>query len=228
MKKILITALTISVCACASNPDKIDTAYVSPLTYSKYDCSQISQEMTHVQRRTTELYGRLKKERKKDNWMMGIGMVVFWPSLFALSGGDGPEAAEYAQLKGQYEALRQVSIEKKCVNVSVMSPEDIIKAADRMKENPATSADPVASTNADVPKLRSVSDVRKEECEFLNTISKGTGGGVDSSENLEKAMNAALRQAGMEGADSFFIVDTETTSSGASVILEALKCNGAE
>lgn len=59
---------------------------------------------------------------------MGVGLVLFWPTLFMLEGGDGPEAAEYARLKGEYEALRKVAIEKKCdLSLLPPSPEELIK-----------------------------------------------------------------------------------------------------
>jgi hypothetical protein len=38
---------------------------------------------------------------------------MFWPAAF-LVGGDGPMAAERAQLKGQMVAIEQASIHKKC------------------------------------------------------------------------------------------------------------------
>jgi hypothetical protein len=59
---------------------------------------------------------------------MGVGLVLFWPALFFLEGGDGPEAAEYAQLKGEFEALRENSIQKKC-GIESKSPEEIMKEA---------------------------------------------------------------------------------------------------
>ena len=60
---------------------------------------------------------------------MGVGLVLFWPALFFLEGGDGPEAAEYAQLKGDFEALRSASVAKSC-SISAQSPEQIIKEAE--------------------------------------------------------------------------------------------------
>lgn len=114
--------------ACASNPDKIDAAYVSPLKYKDYDCDQIAMEMDYVGQRTTKLHTRLKKERQKDNAKMGVGLVLFWPALFFLDGGDGPEAAEYSQLKGEFEALRTNSTQKKC-GIESKSPEEIMKEA---------------------------------------------------------------------------------------------------
>lgn len=117
------------IAGCASNPNKIDAAYVSPLKYKNYDCDQIAMEMDHVGRRTTILEQSLQKERTADNWQMGVGLVLFWPALFALEGGDGPEATEFAQLKGDYEALRTVSVEKKC-SIDTRSPEQIIAGSD--------------------------------------------------------------------------------------------------
>lgn len=133
MNKFAVTISTLSIITsivgCASNPDKIDAAYVSPIKYQNYDCGQIAQEMDYVGQRTTKLYQRLKAERNADNWQMGVGLVLFWPSLFFLEGGDGPEAAEYAQLKGEYEALRTTSVQKKC-GIQSRSPEEIMRDAD--------------------------------------------------------------------------------------------------
>jgi len=134
MKKIISVLSTVFLLyGCASNPNKIDTAYVSPLKYKDYDCDQIALEMDYVGNRTTELYHRLKKERNADNWQMGLGLVLFWPALFFLEGGDGPEATEYAQLKGEYEALRENSVSKRC-GLSRRSPEEIIKDAEEAEK----------------------------------------------------------------------------------------------
>ena len=81
----------------------------------------------------------------------------------------------------------------------------------------------VANRNAS--QLRAVSAEDKEDCEFVKSITKGTGGGGDSSQYVEKAMDSALTEAANRGADSYFVVDVDTTESGASVVLEALRCN---
>lgn len=116
MKK-LVTLLFVFflVTGCASNPNKIEATYVSPLKYKDYDCDMIALEQASVERRTNELYYSLKKEAGKDSAQMTVGLLLFWPTLFFLEGGDGPEAAEYAQLKGEYEALQDVAITKKCM-----------------------------------------------------------------------------------------------------------------
>ena len=39
-------------------------------------------------------------------------MILFWPALFAL-GGTKQQEAEYARLKGEYDAVQQAAIAKK-------------------------------------------------------------------------------------------------------------------
>lgn len=130
MGRISILALISGLLlGCASNPDKISTAYVSPLKYKNYDCDQVAMEMDHVSRRTTDLYFSLKRKADNDTAQMGVGLVLFWPTLFFLEGGDGPEASEYSQLKGEYEALHTTAVEKKCAMEDMpASPEEVIEA----------------------------------------------------------------------------------------------------
>jgi hypothetical protein len=78
--------------------------------------------------------------------------------------------------------------------------------------------------NRNVSQLRAVSAEDKEDCEFIKTITKGMGGGGDSSQYVEKAMDSALTQAANTGANTYFVVNLDITDSGASVVLEALRC----
>ena len=84
------------------------------MKYKDYDCEMIALETASVEQRTNHLYHSLKTEANKDAGQMAIGMVLFWPALFFLEGGDGPQAAEFAQLKGEYNALEEVATIKKC------------------------------------------------------------------------------------------------------------------
>ena len=118
MKRINLTivsaAVVLATVGCASSPNKIAAQYVSPMAYQGYDCEQIALEQNRIERRTGERYQSLKKEANADKWQMGVGLILFWPALFMLEGGDGPEASEYARLRGEYNALSEVSIMKKC------------------------------------------------------------------------------------------------------------------
>ena len=71
-------------------------------------------EMNRVSRKVNELRGDLKEEADNDSAQMAIGLIIFWPALFFLEGGDGADAAEFSRLKGEFEALEQVSIQKSC------------------------------------------------------------------------------------------------------------------
>jgi hypothetical protein len=129
VKKLLPLATVLCLLAgCATNPNKISASYVSPVTYKNYDDDQIIMEMDHVGRRSGELYNSLKSESSKDTAQMTVGLILFWPTLFFLEGGDGPEAAEYARLKGQYEALRTVAVQRKIgAELLPPSPEEVVK-----------------------------------------------------------------------------------------------------
>lgn len=107
-------ALQLTACATASRD--IAAASVSPLQYQAYDCGQISAEMTRVQTRANQVAGRLDQAADNDKVLTGVGLVLFWPALFAL-GGTKEQEAEYARLKGEHDALQQVAIQKKCPGV---------------------------------------------------------------------------------------------------------------
>ncbi len=124
----LLLVIAIFSLGCATTPNKIEASYVSPYKYKDFDEDQIIMEMDHVARRTNELYYSLKKEASNDSAQMAIGLLLFWPALFFLEGGDGPEAAEYARLKGEYEALRTVAVQKKIsFDKLPPSPEQLIQ-----------------------------------------------------------------------------------------------------
>ncbi len=53
-KIVIISMVFCLLTACASNPDKIDAAYVSLLKYRDFDCDQIAMEMDYVGQRTTK------------------------------------------------------------------------------------------------------------------------------------------------------------------------------
>ena len=131
------------VVGCASQPDNLQSSYVSPHKYGHYDCDKIYDEMGHVSNRTGDLYFQLKEKADTDAAQMGIGLVLFWPTLFFLEGGDGVEAQEYSRLKGEYEALRAASAEHNCAFVETPpSPEQIIAAkAEEEKERRSEQQD---------------------------------------------------------------------------------------
>ncbi len=113
MKRYFVTALLV-LAACASQPEEIGTSYVSPVHYKNFDCEQLNLEAERVSRRAFELHASLKDTADTDEAQMGIGLILFWPALFFLEGGDGAEAMEYARIKGERDAIEKRSIEQKC------------------------------------------------------------------------------------------------------------------
>ena len=84
------------------------------MEFKDYDCDQIANELRRKNRRLNILYSSLKKTADGDKWQMGVGLVLFWPTLFALEGGDSAEATEYSMIKGEVEALQEAATIKKC------------------------------------------------------------------------------------------------------------------
>lgn len=53
------------------------------------------------------------EKASSDAVATGVALVIFWPAAFFIK-GDGATAAELGRLKGEFEALERVSIEKRC------------------------------------------------------------------------------------------------------------------
>lgn len=118
MKKFITTILLATftsylIAGCSTASKDISPTYVSPTQYSNYDCEQIRQDLLRVSGRVNEMTGKLDKNRENDNVTTTAGIILFWPALFFL-GGTKEQEAEYARLKGEYNALEQTSIIKKC------------------------------------------------------------------------------------------------------------------
>jgi|TARA_B100001093_G_C26666709_1_gene944353 hypothetical protein len=114
MKIITLFTLSFLLIGCATAPDKLSTQYIPASTYSNLDCDQIAGSLRQKNGRLQNLYASLDKEASNDGIQMGVGMLLFWPALFFLEGGDSPEAAEYSRLKGEVDALNEASVLKKC------------------------------------------------------------------------------------------------------------------
>jgi formylmethanofuran dehydrogenase subunit A len=106
-------SLAVALAACAKPADQISAAYISPLQYENYNCTQISQEAQRLSSRAAQVAGSQDQAATRDAVAMGVGAIIFWPTLLMI-GGDGPQAYELARLKGEMEAIEQVAIKKNC------------------------------------------------------------------------------------------------------------------
>lgn len=99
---------------CASHSHEIQAAHVSTTPYEGMNCQKLHAEMQSNFNRINDISGMIDKKADDDEAQMAIGMILFWPTLFALEGGDGPEAAEYSRLKGEVNAMETVAISNEC------------------------------------------------------------------------------------------------------------------
>ena len=107
--------LMVFLVGCSTTSKDITATYVSPMQYQQYDCEQLASESQRIQIRVNQLGGRLDEAATHDKEITA-GAIIFWPALFAL-GGTKQQEAEYARMKGEYDAVQQVAITKKCSSV---------------------------------------------------------------------------------------------------------------
>jgi hypothetical protein len=118
MKKFGVYALSgcIALSGCATASKDISAAYISPMQFQSYDCEQLSSETQRIQARVVQLGGRLDTAASNDKAIAGVGIILFWPALFAL-GGTKQQEADYSRLRGEYDAVQQAAILKKCPGI---------------------------------------------------------------------------------------------------------------
>ncbi len=108
----IVAVLAASMTACATAPSSVQAAYVSPIEYSDLSCDQIRRELVSVSDHVRMVTGEQAKDHTRDAVAMTVGIVVFWPALFFMSGKS--HQGELAELKGEYDALDQAAIRKNC------------------------------------------------------------------------------------------------------------------
>ena len=111
---ILFVLVASILFSCSKSSKEIVGLYVSPLQYADYSCDQIKSEMIRVSTKVKSLTGELDENKENDQMITGAGLILFWPALFFI-GGTKEQEAEYARLKGEYEALDKVAIKKNCL-----------------------------------------------------------------------------------------------------------------
>jgi hypothetical protein len=137
MNKRSLSIMLLSVTAlgaCAKHSKDIPAQYVSPMQYNSYSCKQIEQEMRVLSTKVSDLAAQCDKTASNDDVQMGVGLILLWPTLFFLD-GDTPQAAEYARLKGEFDALEKAAIQKNC-SLDVERPK-ASKPQEVTKEKPA-------------------------------------------------------------------------------------------
>ena len=113
----LAVSITVSIAVvtsgCATGSNGIASSYTSPMQFQSYDCEQLASEAQRLQGRSTQLGARLDQAASADAALVGVGLLLFWPALFAL-GGTKAQEADYARMKGEYDAIVQSGVIRKC------------------------------------------------------------------------------------------------------------------
>ncbi len=136
MKKTIAAILSVSIAlaGCATATKDIAAHYVSPLQFQSHDCDQLASETQHIQVRYNQLGGRLDEAASNDKAITGVGMILFWPALFAL-GGTKQQEAEYARMKGEYDAVQQAAVIKKCPGAVALTQTVFVPSKEKTAES---------------------------------------------------------------------------------------------
>jgi hypothetical protein len=120
MKRWISLAALVAA-GCASSSKDITASYVSPLPYGSYTCDQLVAETARILARTSQLAGQLDSKADKDKALVAVSAIVFWPAIFFVGGNKEQEAA-YGRLKGEYDAIQAMSVQKSCGMATAAAP----------------------------------------------------------------------------------------------------------
>jgi len=113
MKTITITlAATLALAGCATAPDQIAAAYVSPTAYSGQTCSQLNAAAVRINARLMTATGQQAEQANNDAAMTAVALVLFWPAAFWIGGND--QAPSIAQMRGESQAILDAAISRGC------------------------------------------------------------------------------------------------------------------
>jgi hypothetical protein len=107
----LLAGLTNS--GCATRPEDMTAAYVSPPNYKQLNCRQLANTAALVSERAFNLRG--ERDDSKHTWEIvppSGAPVVLWPTAFMSN--DPTRMAEYTRLKGEFDAILKTSVKKGC------------------------------------------------------------------------------------------------------------------
>lgn len=105
---IVLAIPFIALSGCMNMPTptaQITGAYVSPLKYDAFDCSKLSTELASLSRRENQLASAQSQRIKTSETQ------AFW---YGYGQGDGIEASELANVRGEREAVRTAIEAKAC------------------------------------------------------------------------------------------------------------------
>ena len=111
---VAVAAITILLLpACASRPENVVASHVSSSRYAERTCKSLARELDEVQDALRAQSAKLNDKATQDAVVTGVGVILFWPVLFALGNNAGLEG-DVARLKGEEQAIRKQLREQEC------------------------------------------------------------------------------------------------------------------
>ncbi len=166
LHRSLVAGLAAALLAgCATRSGDVEPKATDPAAYANWGCDRLHDEIDRVQQRAADVAYAVDSRAGNNMIALGLGVTVFWPALLAMR-PDGIEAEQLADLKGRYEALRQVMTKRTCAAPSdQMSAQRLatvpLGLGDRLVYEQRTSANGAAHELG----MR-VSALRRDQLEF--------------------------------------------------------------
>lgn len=103
---VIVTSMFLAGCMNMPTPtSQITGSYTSGLKYENFDCSRLAAELDSLARRENQLVIAQEQRIKTSK------MQAFW---WGFGQGDGIEASELANVRGEKEAVRSAMEAKGC------------------------------------------------------------------------------------------------------------------
>lgn len=112
-KRVVSTAVAVAIVGCANRSADIVPQHEDAALFADRDCRQLFEESDRVQLRAADVAYAVDAQVGNNLIALSLGATMFWPALLAMR-GDGPEAAELAQLKGRHDALQRAAQRRGC------------------------------------------------------------------------------------------------------------------
>lgn len=119
MRSLIILASVLALSGCMNMPTptaQITGAYASGIKYENYPCARLASEVNSIARRENQLTIAQEQRIKTSQ------MQAFW---WGYGQGDGIEASELANVRGEKEAIRSAMESKGCDPSLIPAPTPI-------------------------------------------------------------------------------------------------------
>ena len=83
------------------------------MIYQNYNCQQLSDERGKLRGEVSRITSLQQENANTDTAMMTVGIIIFWPALFALA-ATKDRKEELGKLKGELESVETAMKSRQC------------------------------------------------------------------------------------------------------------------